>query len=391
MPAGTGSARVMNMTMPEILQLVVPEASSALYRRVIAGTRISWNAFRVFCWCCLVFLNSVPRTEASAALQLKVEMQSGSPQILVYGAAGSVCQIQWTENLSGTNTWSHLGELVITNCPSILSDPAPAPVICRFYRAVWSPGTNLVWIPPGSFTMGSSTNEALRNADEAQHSVTISQGFWMEKHLVTQSDYLSVVGRNPSYFTPVNGYACGLNCPVDLVNWFDASNYCRLRTQQEWVKGKIPTDCFYRLPTEAEWEYACRAGTQTAFYLGPSLHSGQANFDGQREYDAALGETANAHGVFLGRTQAVDSYAPNPFGLCDMIGNVWEWCQDWYGDYPVGASTDPTGPASGQNRIIRGGGCDYQAHWCRSANRACYCPTDRLYQIGFRVVLVQSP
>jgi formylglycine-generating enzyme required for sulfatase activity len=253
---------------------------------------------------------------------------------------------------------------------------------------------SLVFIPPGTFTMGSPTNEAERFPDETQHTVTISRGFWMGKFLVTQGDYLAVVGSNPSYFNgfqqlPGIDYGTDLTRPVEQVDWYDATNYCGLRTQQERAGGLIPTNYVYRLPTESEWEYADRAGTTTAFYLGSGLHSGQANFDGQYEYDASVGTINNPSGIYLQQTTPVGSYAANPWGLYDMIGNVVEWCQDWYGGaYPAGSVTDPQGAVTGSSRVIRGGSLGGFAWFCRSATRIDLNPgTPGHGGIGFRVVL----
>jgi formylglycine-generating enzyme required for sulfatase activity len=282
---------------------------------------------------------------------------------------------------------------------TVWSDPSvPAPGQ-RFYRALSVPApadTNLVFIQPGTFTMGSPTNEALRDATyETQHTVTISRGFWMGKYLVTQGDYLAVVGSNPSYFrNGIEGTNNGgtgrtitneLVHPVESVSWNDATNYCALRTQQEQAAGLIPTNYVYRLPTESEWEYADRAGTTTAFYLGSSLHSGQANFFGQEYYDASVGDVIS-NGIYLGITTPVGSYAANPWGLYDMIGNVWEWCQDWYDVYPGGSVIDPQGPATGSARVTRGGGWPIIARGCRSAIRFGG-PDGRDSAGGFRVVL----
>ena len=142
---------------------------------------------------------------------------------------------------------------------------------------------NMAWIPCGTFVMGSPTSEAERNSDETQHTVTLTQGFYMGKYVVTQAEYLAVMGNNPSYFTTQDGngnpIALDLNRPVELVSWDDATNYCAHLTQQEQAAGRLPAGWVYRLPTESEWEYACRAGTTTAFYCGSALRSGMANFN----------------------------------------------------------------------------------------------------------------
>jgi len=138
--------------------------------------------------------------------------------------------------------------------------------------------------------------------------------------------------------------------------------------------GRVPSGWGYRLPTEAEREYACRAGTTTAFHFGSAIHGGMANFYDYYEYDAAIGDiyVANPSVPCLPRTTTVGSYAPNAFGLYDMHGNVWEWCQDWYGSYPTGSVTDPQGPASGSDRVGRGGGWNWSGRGCRSAVRCSY-------------------
>ena len=235
----------------------------------------------------------------------------------------------------------------------------------------------MVKIEPGTFLMGSPGREADRANDEGpQTQVTISKGFWMGKYEVTQGQYEAVMGNNPSTFKG------GTNLPVETVSWLDASNFCAKLTERERQAGRLPTGYVYRLPTEAEWEYACRAGTTTATAYGDSLSSSQANFDGNFPYGGA------AKGAYLGKASKVGSYAPNAWGLYDMHGNVWEWCLDWYsGSLPSGSVIDPKGSTSGSSRVDRGGGWGYSGGICRSAIRSYYSPVNRNFSIGFRVVL----
>jgi formylglycine-generating enzyme required for sulfatase activity len=332
-----------------------------------------------------------PQASAQSRPSLGLRLSAGQPTLSLTGQTGIVYSIQYATGLSQTNLWVDRTLLQAKGASNVWTDPSAPATGQRFYRAVSvsAPAdTNMVFIQPGTFTMGSPTNEALRNPDETQHTVTISRGFWMGKFLVTQGDYLAVVGSNPSYFTSANGYSDDLTLPVEQVSWFDATNYCTLRTQQERAGGLIPTNYAYRLPTESEWEYADRAGTTTAFYLGSGLHSGEANFIGTDEYDASVGTIINDSGVWLHQTTAVGSYAANGWGLYDMIGNVFEWCQDWYGAYPAGSVTDPQGAASGSNRVYRGGGWASDATYCRSAPRYYVNgPSSKVRAIGFRVVL----
>src|SRR5438876_4647067 len=312
-----------------------------------------------------------PRASAQPRPSLGLGFSAGQPTLSLTGEVGSVYSIQYATDLSSTNLWVDRTLLQAQGASNVWTDPSAPSTRQRFYRAVSvaAPAdTNLVFIQPGTFTMGSPTSEALRWSDESRHTVTISRGFWMEKFLVTQGDYLAVVGSNPSYFNRVRNetdYGTDLTRPVEEVSWIDATNYCALRTQQERAGGLIPTTYVYRLPTESEWEYACRAGTTTAFYLGSALRSGQANFNGHSEYDAAVGDIDNPNGIYLGTTTPVGSYAANGWGLYDMIGNVTEWCQDWYGAYPAGSVADPQGPVTGSGRVVRGGFWYAYAWECR--------------------------
>jgi len=320
------------------------------------------------------------------------------PRLTIQSEVGTMNIIQYTNNLAPSN-WAVLATVVVTQSPYTFLDLSAPPSPQRFYRVVDpnGPATNkpptpagMVWIPAGIFVMGSPTNEAARYSPEVQHTVMVS-GFYMSRYLVTQGEYLSVLGSNPSYFTTQdysgNPISPDLNRPVETVSWPDATNYCyRLNVRE----GRLGSGWVYRLPTESEWEYACRAGTTTPFHYGPNLLSGMANFNGQYEYIGGVGTHNNPNGIYLGRTTAVGSYAPNGFGLYDMHGNVWEWCLDGYGTYPTGSVVNPRGPGSGSNRVVRGGYWSYDAGDCRSAQRGNFIPTDGSYGLGFRPVLASG-
>jgi len=226
----------------------------------------------------------------------------------------------------------------------------------------------------------------LRRTNETQHTVTLTKGFYMSKYPVTQGEYLSLMGSNPSYFTG------DTNRPVECVTWYDATNYCGQLTQQERLAGRLPTGWVYRLPTESEWEYACRAGTTTAFYHGNALRAGMANFYAYYEYDASVGDIyTNTAGVgFIGQTTPVGSYEANPWGLYDMCGNVCQWCQDSYAAYPTGSVSDPVGAGNVSYRMMRGGEWDGIGRICRSAFRYYISPDVIYYDVGFRPVLAPN-
>ncbi len=280
--------------------------------------------------------------------------------------------VQMATSLGGVSNWADYVRIPVINGVNTnrITDP--------------NPPAGLAWIPAGSFTMGSPTTEAQRDSDEMQHMVTLTEGFYMGKYEVTQGQYLAVVGSNPSYFLG------DLNRPVEQVSWNEAMDYCALLTQSDRLAGRIPSTWGYRLPTEAEWEYACRAGTTTAFHFGNTIHGGMENFWSYHEYDAVAGDVYVASPVgYLGRTTTVGSYAPNAFGLYDMHGNVGEWCQDWYGMYPSGAVLDPTGPTSAGDRVMRPGCLGVPGRICRSATRGRYLVHGNS-GLGFRVVLASG-
>jgi len=236
-----------------------------------------------------------------------------------------------------------------------------------------------VRIEAGTFMMGSPASEPEWGDLETHHEVTLTRDFFMQTHEVTQGDYLALMGENPSNFSD-----CGANCPVEKVSWTDAITYANHLSAAEDLPlcytsdgalfGVVtPYDCDgYRLPTEAEWEYAARAGTMTTYYCGddPSC------LDGIAWYDGNSGST----------THPVGQKTPNAWGLYDMSGNVWEWVWDWYErDYGTSAQTDPSGPGNGTRRVNRGGSWSSHARYLRSARRSYNAPGSRIINLGFRL------
>jgi formylglycine-generating enzyme required for sulfatase activity len=251
-------------------------------------------------------------------------------------------------------------------------------------------GMRLVRVPAGTFLMGSPPVEEGRYDDEHQHEVEITHAFWLGAHEVTQEQYRTVTGANPSFFAATGAghdRVKGLdtrNFPVESVSWQEAVAFCKKLSELPAERRARRT---YRLPTEAEWEYACRAGSSTPFHFGRSLAAAQANCNGNFPYGGA------ARGVFLRRTAAAGAYGPNAWGLHEMHGNVWEWCADWYDDdyYRRGPRKDPPGPAEGDARVMRGGSWFGEARLCRAAHRLWAGPTARNKFTGFRVVCVTPP
>jgi formylglycine-generating enzyme required for sulfatase activity len=221
-------------------------------------------------------------------------------------------------------------------------------------------GMELVLISAGTFKMGSNDSDAYAG-ERPGHTVRITQPFYLGKYEVTQSQWQAVMGNNPSTFTG------DPNRPVDNVSWDDVQEFIRRLNSREGGTA-------YRLPTEAEWEYAARAGTTTRWSFGDDA--------------SQLGRYAWYEGNAGKQTHPVGQLQPNPWGLYDMYGNVWEWVQDWYGKYASDTAIDPGGPASGSDRVFRGGSWGNATRFCRSAHRLGDAPGTRFVDLGFRLLKV---
>lgn len=248
----------------------------------------------------------------------------------------------------------------------------------------------LVWCPPGAFNMGSPTNEIGRATDERLHPVRLSHGFWMAKYPTTQREWRLVMGSNPSWFKDNENLSEELrnkqsdnpafdkpDYPVEHVSWFDCSNFLE--------KASALAGCLLRFPTEAEWEYACRAGSSDAYCWGWALNGDWANVDGRHPCASEI------EGPFLEHPSPVGSYPPNAWGLYDMHGNVFEWTQDFYGEYPDTAVLDPKGPPRGATKVVRGGNWCNFAKAARSAARHRAIPSAHNARTGFRFCMDALP
>lgn len=269
--------------------------------------------------------------------------------------------------------WTIWGDLFVGNGNPMTARPDTAETSNLFFRVEPMqviPARNMVRIPSGTFVMGSPLTELDRDLDEDPLTIVqFTYGFWMGKYEVTQREFENLMGTNPSWFRG------DPDRPVEQVTWKEAMAYCARLTDSERAAGRLPLDYAYRLPTEAEFEYAARAGASTRFSFGDDP-----------DY-SMLGEYAWYMVNSNGRSHAVGQKKPNAYGLHDIYGNVWEWCFDWYSSHPGGTVKNPMGPSDGTARVFRGGGWDYKAAACRSAFRNYVVPVRRLDYLGFRVVL----
>ena len=227
------------------------------------------------------------------------------------------------------------------------------------------------WMAPGQFLMGSPASEHERDDGEILHEVRLTRGYWLAATACTQALWSAVINANRSRFQD------DANNPVERVSWDDVNEF--VNQMNALVAGLAA-----RLPTEAEWEYACRAGTTTPFSFGDNVTPDQVNYDGNYPY------AGGGKGVYRERTIAVGSLPPNRWGLYEMHGNVWEWCADWSDAYAEGLQTDPTGPGTGTARVLRGGSWIGNGRYTRSARRHACEPDWRDLNVGFRLALGQG-
>ena len=267
--------------------------------------------------------------------------------------------------------------LEILEGAEITADPKPitSSEISKEDFTVEGLGIKMVWIVPGTFWMGSEEGQGYSD-EQPRHQVTIGEGFWLGKYEVTQGQWKSLKDSNPSLL-----HEQGLNAPVESVSWEDVQDFCKELNERELIAGRLPEGYEYRLPTEAQWEYACRAGTETEYSFG--------DFDRLLKYYAWY-DGNSATGILFGRkqhTHPVGQKLPNLWGVYDMHGNVEEWCEDWFGDYPAGPVMDNGGPVSGSDRVTRGGSWPSNSNGCRSTYRRSNSPSVSYSFIGFRLSL----
>lgn len=314
----------------------------------------------------------------AAPVLASVRLQSA---LTIQGQVGTTNWILVAE-VANSSAWRVLTNLIVTQSPYVFIDTEACP-LQRYYMVAAGPETppmpvdpsRWVYVPPRQFKMGSPEWELDRDSDEGPETlVTFNPGFYMGRYEVTQAEYVAVMGSNPSHFIG------DPNRPVEMVSWDDAVNYCAKLTVRERAAGRLPAGYEYRLPTEAQWECACRADTTTRFSYGNDV-----GYTDLIHYGWFWENSAST-------THPVGQKRPNPWGLYDMHGNVAELCSDWYeGTFHGENVTNPYGPSSGTERVRRGGLFNALAHECRSADRGRNSPSYTHSGIGFRAALVQIP
>ena len=282
---------------------------------------------------------------------------------------------------------------ILFNLKTVLADEAAALSKKTFINIA---AMEMVNVQPGFFMMGSLESEKSRGRDEAPKKVVISEDFWISSTELTQKQWLEVmdISLQELIESKIGALGRGANLkkkpsaiaddqPMCFVSYFDALEFCQKLTEKERENGSLPEGFLYTLPTEAQWEFAARAGSKTVFCYGDSLTSNEANFYGKIPYGS------DKEGTYREQTTAIKTFKPNAWGLYDMHGNVYEWCLDWYVEELPGGD-DPVSLTEGDSRSIRGGAWNRKASSCRSAYRYSYDPTQRTNNIGFRVALVKA-
>ncbi len=316
-------------------------------------------------------LTAATAQAAKPAISCKID---GSNLIITYTGTLYLSEdaVIWSELDSASNPYQvTMGNKKLFFCAKEISDN-------KNFTIPLSDTANLdmIWIEPGTFMMGSPEDELGRDPEkETLHEVTLTTGYWVGKYEVTQSQYEAVMGTNPS-----RNYGVGDDYPVYYVSWNDAMDFCDKLTETEKAAGRLPGGYEYTLPTEAQWEYACRAGTTTALNNGKNLSD--------RDQCPEIDEVG-WYGYNSDRTShPAGEKKPNDWDLYDMHGNVQEWCLDWGEDeYPTSPVVDPTGPEIGYYRVLRGGSRSNRAYACRSAYRTYFGPDYTANNLGFRVAL----
>jgi len=307
--------------------------------------------------------------------EISAKLESGSLSLNWSSAPGDPFQVQVTTNLG--SSWTNADVKILNNGNSFsVVEGASSESQARFYRVQRLPRLvvpeSMVWIPPGAFLMGTAASDPDKSVNELpQFQVGLTHGFWMSRLEITQSQYQNLMCTNPARFKG------DLDRPVETVSYHDAVQYCCRFTQQERAAGRLPDGYSYRLPTEAEWEYAARARGTNAYFFGDD--------------PLALGTYGWYSGNSQGSPHQGGLLQANPWKLHDTCGNVYEWCLDWIEAVPAEPAVDYRGTMTGQYRGVRGGTWGFRADQCRSCWRLGYAPTVRFATLGFRIILTVTP
>ena len=311
----------------------------------------------------------VPRSTQIISIATDAEDGNLTGQVTVSGRYSWTQGLEFTVDANATGTY-HLTYLA-TDSKGNSGVATRTVTVTGAHTAQAASNLVMIWCPPGTFTMGSPVTESGRDADrEDEHNVTLTKGFYLGKYEVTQAQYQAVMtGNTNSLSATPSQYGNNPNRPVEKVSWDDAQIFLTRLNAAEQAAGRLPAGWSYVLPTESEWEYACRAGTTTAYSWGNDINASVANYNQS-----------------INQTRDVSQYTANPWGFFDMHGNVWEWTAIWYqAAYPNGTVTDPEGPASGSNRVVRGGSWADAGTYIRSSRRLHIGPDVRDSSLGFRL------